>query len=76
MHRPVYQDPKRLERYDTLILAELTFLQQEFQFCNDADTITRSNLTQAIHSFEDALRCLKTVENAPGYPFCRDRLSH
>jgi hypothetical protein len=51
------------------ILAELTFLQQEFQFCNEADAITRSSLTQAIQSFEDALRCLKTVEDFLGYRF-------
>jgi hypothetical protein len=48
----------------TMILVELTFLQQEFQFCNDTDTITRSSLTQAIQSFEDALRSLKTVEDS------------
>lgn len=46
-----------------MILIELTFLQQELQFCDEIDTITSSSLTQAIKSFEDALRCLKTVEN-------------
>jgi hypothetical protein len=53
----------------TLVLTELAFLQQEFQFCHEADTITRSSLTQAIQSFEDALRCLKIMENALGYRF-------
>jgi hypothetical protein len=48
----------------TLILAELAFLQQELQFCHEADTDTKSSLTQAIHSFEDALRSLEVVENA------------
>ncbi|MDR1210848.1 MAG: hypothetical protein LBK40_01310 [Spirochaetaceae bacterium] len=48
---------------ETIILSELTFLQQELHFCNEADAITQSSLTQAIQSFEDALRCLKTVEN-------------
>jgi hypothetical protein len=51
----------------TMILVELTFLQQELQFCNEADTITRSSLTQAIQSFEDALRCLKIVEDSTLY---------
>jgi hypothetical protein len=51
----------------TFILAELTFLQQELQFCNEVDAITQSSLTQAIQSFEDALRCLKIVEDAAGY---------
>ncbi|MCL2441592.1 MAG: hypothetical protein FWD14_07605 [Treponema sp.] len=50
-----------------MILIELTFLQQELQFCNEADTITQSSLTQAIQSFEDALRCLKTVEDSMLY---------
>jgi hypothetical protein len=51
----------------TIILAELTFLQQELQFCNEADNDTKSSLTQAIQSFRDALRCLKTVENQTLY---------
>jgi hypothetical protein len=51
----------------TIILAELAFLQQEMQFCNEIDTNTKSSLTQAIQSFEDALRCLKTVEDSAGY---------
>jgi hypothetical protein len=51
----------------TPTLAELVFLQQELQFCHEADTDTRSSLTQAIQSFRDALRCLKTVENQALY---------
>jgi hypothetical protein len=65
----VFQEAQSTAEPQTLILVELTFLQQEFQFCNVADAITRSSLTQAIQSFEDALRCLKIVENAPGYHF-------
>jgi hypothetical protein len=56
----------------TMILVELTFLQQEFQFCDEADTITRSSLTKAIQSFEDALRCLKIVENSTLYRGAED----
>ena len=47
----------------TMILVELTFLQQEFQYCEETDNFTHSSLTKAIQSFEDALRCLKIVEN-------------
>ena len=54
-------DPKML------VSVELTFLQQEFQFCSEQDTDTRSSLTQAIQSFEDALRCLTTVEDSVLY---------
>jgi hypothetical protein len=39
------------------------------QFCHEGDTDTKNSLTQAIQSFTDALRCLKTVENAAGYRF-------
>jgi hypothetical protein len=42
-------------------------LEQELQFCDDADTYTKSSLKAAIQSFDDALRCLKTVEDAAGY---------
>jgi hypothetical protein len=51
----------------TMILVELTFLQQELQFCHETDTIARNSLTQAIQSFEDALRSLKTVEDSVLY---------
>jgi len=51
----------------TMILIELTYLQQEFHFCDETDTITRSSLTQAIQSFEDALRSLKIVEDSTLY---------
>ena len=51
----------------TMILIELVYLQQEFQFCGEADTVTRSSLTQAIQSFEDALRSLKIVEDSVLY---------
>lgn len=57
----VSADPK------TIILSELVFLQQELQFCHETDTITLSSLTQAIQSFEDALRCLKIAENPSTY---------
>jgi hypothetical protein len=51
----------------TLILVELAFLQQELQFCSESDADTKSSLTQAVQSFEDALRSLEVVENAALY---------
>jgi hypothetical protein len=50
-----------------LILAELAFLQQELQFCHETDTDTKSSLTQAVQSFEDALCSLEVAENATLY---------
>jgi hypothetical protein len=51
----------------TLILAELAFLQQELQFCHETDVDTKNSLTQAVQSFEDALRSLEVAENATLY---------
>jgi hypothetical protein len=42
-------------------------LQQELQFCHETDTDTKSSLTQAVQSFEDALRSLEVVEDAALY---------
>jgi hypothetical protein len=50
-----------------IILSELVFLQQELRFCHETDTITQNSLTQAIQNFEDALCCLKIVENPETY---------
>jgi hypothetical protein len=52
-----YADPR------TLVLAELTFLHQELQFCDRDDTDTLSSLAQAVQGFEDALRSLEAVED-------------
>ncbi|MDR1316141.1 MAG: hypothetical protein LBK13_04630 [Spirochaetales bacterium] len=64
-----FQEAQVSKDPQTLILCELIFLQQEMQFCDKKDEDTRSSLTQAIQSFEDALRCLKTVENPAAYRF-------
>jgi len=47
----------------TIILVEYTFLVQELQFCDEADTDSHSSLTQAIQSFDDAFRVLEIVED-------------
>ena len=57
-----FQESQTAVDCELLILAEETFLQQELQYCDVSDTITRNSLTQAIQSFEDALRYLKIVE--------------
>jgi hypothetical protein len=56
-----FQEAQNCADPQTLVLAELTFLQQELQFCSNDDTDTLSSLTQAVQSFEDALRSLETV---------------
>jgi hypothetical protein len=62
-----FQEAKETAEPQVLILAELAFLQQELQFCDDGAKATRSSLNQAIQDFEDALRCLATVENKALY---------
>jgi hypothetical protein len=57
----------------TIVLAELTFLQQELQFCHEADTDTKSSLTQAIQSFDDALLSLEAVKDAASYKKIADK---
>jgi hypothetical protein len=64
-----FQEAQATRDPRTLILAELAYLQQELQFCNESDKDTQSSLIQAVQSFEDALRCLMTVEDPDGYRF-------
>jgi hypothetical protein len=59
----------------TIILVEAAFLAQEFQFCAEDDSATRSSLTQAIQSFEDALLSLEAVED-PGYVVAEKTYPH
>jgi len=47
-----------------IILAEYTFITQEFQLCDKTDKDTINSLTQAIQSFSDAFLALKAVEGA------------
>jgi len=59
-----------------IILSEYTFLVQEFQFCDKADTDSLNSLTQAIHSFDDAFLTLKVVEDRDLYKAVDQSLPH
>jgi hypothetical protein len=48
---------------EIIILSEYTFLSQELQFCDQADTDTHSSLTQALQGFDDALLSLEAVSD-------------
>jgi hypothetical protein len=52
---------------ETIILVEYTFLSQELQFCEETDKDSKSSLTQAIQSFDDALLAHKIVEDRTLY---------
>jgi hypothetical protein len=62
-----FQEAQKTAEAQTIIFAELFFLNQELQFCNAADSDTRGSLTHAIHNFNDALRSLEVVEDAAAY---------
>jgi hypothetical protein len=68
-----FQEAQSTADPQTLILAELNFLQQELRFCNEADTDTKSSLTQAIQSFEDALLSLEAIEDTATYKISADK---
>jgi hypothetical protein len=50
-----------------LILAEYTFITQEFQLCDKADKDSLDSLTIAISNFDDAFLALQIVENKTLY---------
>ena len=62
----------------TIILAEYTFISQEFQLCDKTDKDALGSLAQAIQSFDDAFLVLQVVDdcvlyNAVDKAFPRDR---
>jgi hypothetical protein len=63
----IFQEVQTIGDPQTFVLSEEAFLQQELYFCDEADNTTKSSLTKAIQDFEDALRCLKTVEDPAAY---------
>jgi len=59
----VFRDAQSTVDPQAIILIEYTFIVQELQFCGEADTDSRSSLTQAVQSFDDAFLALKVVED-------------
>jgi len=47
-----------------LILAEYTFITQEFQLCDKSDKETHDSLTKAIESFDDAFLAVKALDES------------
>ena len=50
-----------------IILAEYTFLTQELEFCEDTDKDSKTSLTKAIQSFDDAFLALTIVDDKTLY---------
>jgi hypothetical protein len=70
-----FQEAQATADPQTIILAEYTFLSQEFEFCEKTDKDSLSSLTQAIQSFDDAFLALKAVEK-PDYKIADDIFPH
>jgi hypothetical protein len=52
---------------ETLILVELAYLTEELQYCNPTEKDVFASMTAGIIAFKDALRVLKTVQDAAAY---------
>jgi len=50
-----------------ILSVEEMFIEQELKYCNEDDNYSRSSLTLALQSFEDAFLCLESVEDHIGY---------
>ena len=59
-----FRDAQSTVDPEAIVIVEYTFLNQELQFCDEADTDSHSSLTKAIQSFKDALLALKAVEDS------------
>ena len=62
-----FKDAQSTADPHTIILIEYTFLSQELQFCEETDNDSRSSLTQAIQSFDDAFLAIEAVEDSTLY---------
>jgi hypothetical protein len=51
----------------TILAVEEAFVEQELKYCSDDDIYSRSSLTQALLSFQDAFLCFESVEDHAGY---------
>jgi hypothetical protein len=61
---------------EILVLAEYTFLSQELELCDSADTQAMNSLEQAIKDFDGAFLALHTVANADAYSHVEQCISH
>jgi hypothetical protein len=63
----VFRDVQSTVDSQAIILIEYTFLTQELQFCDEADTDSKNSLTEAIQRFDDAFLALEVVEDGNAY---------
>jgi hypothetical protein len=63
----IFKEVQTVADPEFFMLAESAYSEQELEFCNEADTYARGSLTQAIRSFDDALRSVKVVKEKASY---------
>jgi hypothetical protein len=61
---------------DLLIIADYTFLGQELEFCDSADTNAITSLTKSIQEFDEAFCALDLLQNAETYKLLEKAFSH
>jgi hypothetical protein len=61
---------------ETIILAEYTFIFQEFEFCDKTDKDSLSSLNLAIQRLDDAFLVLKIVEDKTIYKAVESAFAH
>jgi hypothetical protein len=58
----IFTETFRAKDIKSMVVAESNYLKEELSLCPDDDRLTKSSLTQAISSFDDALLALSVVE--------------
>ena len=71
-----FQDAQATADPQTIILAEYTFLTQEFEFCDKQDKESLRSLTIAIQSFDDAFLAIEVVEDKSLYKGVEKAIPH
>jgi hypothetical protein len=64
------------EDLQLLILAEYSFIGQELEFCDSADTNAITSLEKALIEFDEAFLAFKVLQNTEGYKFVEQVFSH
>jgi len=62
-----FQNAQTSSDPQAIILAEYTYLSQEFHLCDEADKEALGSLTQAVQSFDDAFLALQVVDDGAIY---------
>jgi hypothetical protein len=71
-----FQEAQASTDPQTIILAEYTFIKQEYEFCEKIDKDSLNSLTKAIQFFDDAFLVLKIVEDKTLYQAVENSYPH